>query len=250
MSCTERVLIDRHFALDARPGEEAVMRAHLVGCEGCRSHYDRHLVMAQLDPKAPSVEDRLAAGLGLSRGRRRIPVGLILTAATLSAAAVLLLAGRAERAGDAGFAARGGQPAPAAALSIFCTSCGKPSTRLGETVPGTATLAFAYSNPEGRKRLMVLAVDDRKQVYWYHPDPVRNPHSVPIESAEGLRELPEEITQTFVGDTLIIVGLFSDEPLFSGQVESLIDGTGCASLRSLGATCVQTRVTVRREKPR
>jgi hypothetical protein len=249
MSCTERAIIDRHFALDAGPGDEAIMRAHLLGCEACRAHYERHLLLAQLDPKAPSVEDRLASGLGLPRPRR-VPVSLVLTVFTLSVASVLLFAGRARRGDDAGFAARGGPVAPAPALSIYCTSCGKPSLPLGETVPATATLAFAYRNPEGRKRLMVVAADDRKQVYWYHPDPVRNPSSVPIEPAEGLRELPEEVTQTFAGDSLVIVGLFSDEPLFSGQVESLLDTTGCASVRSLGATCVETRVAVRREKPR
>jgi hypothetical protein len=138
----------------------------------------------------------------------------------------------------------------APALSIYCTSCGQPSTRLTDSVPATASLAFAYLNPGGVKRLMVLAVDDRKQVYWYHPDPVRNPVSLAIEPAEAARELPEEITHTFAGDSLTIVGLFSDQELFSGHVESLIDATGCDSLRSLGATCVQQRLTVRREKPR
>ena len=249
MSCPERKLIDRHFALDGRPDDEAALRAHLPGCESCRAHYDRHLVLARLDPAAPSAEDRLAAGLGFPR-RRPFPLALTLTTATLAAAGVLFFAGRGRQATDQEFAARGTPAGAAPALSIYCTSCAAKPVPLRDAIPATAGLAFAYRNPEGKKRLMVLAVDDRKQVYWYHPDPVRNPVSVPIEPTEASRELPEEISHTFAGETLTILGLFSDQELFSGQVESLVDATGCDSLRALGATCLQQRVAVRREKPR
>jgi hypothetical protein len=132
------------------------------------------------------------------------------------------------------------------ALVVHCTSCGTPATRVSATVPAQATLTFAYQNPQGAKRLMVLAVDDRKQIYWFHPDPVRDPESVKIDTTETARELPGEITRTFAGDHVIVLGLFSDQALFAGKVESLAESTGCASLRELGVTCVERRLAVRR----
>jgi hypothetical protein len=247
MSCVERSLIDRHFALDARLADQSVLRAHLDGCADCRGYYDRHLLLAQLDPAAPSLEDRLAASLGFSRRRRAVPLTIALTLATLSAAAILLFATRGR---EAEFAARGGGSAPGPALQIYCTSCGKPAPRLGETVPASASLAFTYQNPGGRKRLMVLAVDEGRKVYWFHPDPQASPVAVAIESSAAPRELPVEIDQAFVGRTVRILGLFSDEPLPVAKVEGLVDASGCASLRALAATCVEQRVAVAREKPR
>ena len=245
MSCAERKLIDRHFALDARPAEEAALRAHLDGCEGCRAYYDRHLLLAKLDPAAPPVEERIAAGLGF-RSRQPWRWTLPLGVTAVSAAALVLVLARPHPSADGEFAARGGAVASGPTLQIYCTSCGKPSVRVADRLPASSTLAFAYRNPDGKKHLMVLAVDDKRQVYWYHPDPVASPLSVRIDPTVEPRELPEEIAQTFAGKSLAILGLFSDQPLPAAKVESLVDPSGCDSLRSLGATCLERRVAVER----
>jgi hypothetical protein len=245
MSCPRRALVDRHFALDSRPEEEADLRAHLDSCPTCRAYYDRHLLLARLDPAAPRVEERIAAGLGLRARPARWPLPLGLAA--VSAAALVLVMARGRSPADSEFGVRGGPgAAPGPALQIFCTSCGHPPVRVIDRVPASATLAFSYQNPAGKKHLMVLAVDDRRQIYWYHPDPVANPLSVKIDQTVEERELTEEIVQTFAGSKLVILALFSDESLSAAKVESLVEPGGCASLRALGAVCLERRVKVER----
>jgi MFS family permease len=64
-----RELVERHFAGTILPVEERSLRPHLPGCDPCRDYYERHLVLARLDPEALSAQERLARGLGL-RARR------------------------------------------------------------------------------------------------------------------------------------------------------------------------------------
>jgi hypothetical protein len=259
-ACAERSLIDRHFAGRASPEGETRMRAHVGGCAPCQHYYERRLLLSELDPAAPPARERLAAGLGIGR-RRRAPAaqwtaGLTLGAAAAAALVLVLRPPRPDQ--DAGFAGRGTAPPAAApgaappgeapALEIYCSSCGKPAPRLGGSLGARASLAFAYSNPTGRKRLMVLAVDESKHVYWFYPDLKESQVSVAIERTAVPTELPWEIDQSFAGRALRILGLFSDEPLAVNKVEALVDGTGCASLRALGATCVEKVVAI--ERPR
>jgi hypothetical protein len=175
---------------------------------------------------------------------RKVPIGIAAIVLTLAAAAVLLVTARGSPPRRVAPVAASVESGPV--LEISCSSCGKPAVPVDGTVPAAATLAFAYRNPQGRKRLMVLAVDDRQQVYWYHPDPVRSPDSLKIDPTTTARGLPGEIAHTFAGERLTVVALFSDEPLFAGKVESLVDASGCASLRSLPATCLEQRLAVRR----
>ena len=60
-----RSLMRAHFGLDISSGRERQLRLHLVECAECSAWYERHLLVASLDPKAPSAERRLAVGLGL-----------------------------------------------------------------------------------------------------------------------------------------------------------------------------------------
>jgi len=59
-------LIDAHFRMRISPKDERTMRAQLSTCASCKAYYERELLLAQMDPKAPTARARLAAGLGLS----------------------------------------------------------------------------------------------------------------------------------------------------------------------------------------
>jgi hypothetical protein len=242
--CRERALIDRHFAARSTPEEQAIMHAHLETCAACRDYLERHLLVAELDPAAPDQRARIAAAAGIGGRRRPRATPWVVAVLTLGAAAVavVLMATRPHRDGE--FAARGTAAEGGPALDVYCTSCGRPAPRLHDRVPARASLAFAYQNPTGWKHLMVLAVDDQGNVYWYHPDPAQSPTALGIDRSAFARELPWEIDQTFRGSTLRIVGLFSDRPLQVSAVEAAVNATGCASLRALADACVEQVVTV------
>ena len=50
-----RRLVDAHFRGRLSPPGEREMRGHLVTCGPCRAHYDRHLLLARVDPGEPQV---------------------------------------------------------------------------------------------------------------------------------------------------------------------------------------------------
>ncbi len=61
-ACPMHHLIARHFTRRIRPAEETELRQHLPTCKVCHAYYERHLMLARLDPSAPSAEER--SGLG------------------------------------------------------------------------------------------------------------------------------------------------------------------------------------------
>ena len=61
-----RDLVDAHFAGRIAPVRERRMREHLPGCASCSRYYEKHLVLASLDPRAPSAQERMAVGLGIA----------------------------------------------------------------------------------------------------------------------------------------------------------------------------------------
>ena len=99
------------------------MRAHLSTCPDCKSHYQRHLTLARLDPGALPAADRIARGLGIRvRGsgsaaawRARLGAGLLVPVAALAVAVFALVPGKRNRGietarpagANAAFAARG-----------------------------------------------------------------------------------------------------------------------------------------------
>jgi hypothetical protein len=249
--CGQRALVDGYFAARSDPEAAAAMHGHLSSCAACQGYYDRHLLLSELDPASASAKERIAAAIGLGGRRRGWPqvwtMGLALGTA---AAALALFVGRAPEPGENDFAARGSAAARPASLEIYCTSCGKPAPRVAGALPAQASLAFAYHNPTGWKRLMVLAVDEGRHVYWYHPDPAQSPVAIAIEPGAGAHELPWEIDQSFHGRTLRILGVFTDDALAASKVEAQVDARGCASVSALAGACVEQVVTIAPEGSR
>jgi hypothetical protein len=258
----ERRLIDRHFAGRATPASEAKLRAHLEDCATCRAYYDRHVVLAGLDPAAPTARTRLAAGLGFAPERRRRWLTFLsfpMLAVGAAAAAGLLLFHRGQPGADA-FSPRGGGGTAAAAPAqhIVRVLGAEAFAPIGDTIAADEALAFAHVNAGGLARLMIVAVDEHGHRYWFHPDVERGRASITIGEDGGTRtELGEAIRHHFDGRVLRVLGLFSQDALTVETVDGLVDPSGCAGLgaRLPEVTCVETKVEVRdsrdgsRERP-
>lgn len=209
-----RALIDAHFEARISPDQERALRGHLAGCEKCRGYYERHLIVAAIDPIAPSPRERIAAGLGIAPARhpgRTWPLVGTALAATLFVTIPLL---RARPSGE--YTPRGAGPAANAAPAFFVYRV-DPAERLVSrtgTLAPTAELAFAYTNPTGFRHLLVFGVDEHKHVYWYYPawtEPRAIPRAIDIETGSGLFELPQAIRHPLDGRHLTIHAVFTSE---------------------------------------
>lgn len=242
----ERRLIERHFAGRQDPDGEQEMRRHLGECESCSAYYNRHAVLARLDPAAPRAQERLAAGLGFAN-RASSPLALLTWAVAPVAAALILVAWLRQGAVDRQFASRGTGHPDRPALVAYRASL-QPPTPLGSVMTPGEELAFAYENPGGYRHLMVVGVDDRGKLYWFHPDPDVTGAALPITGGPGRVELPEAIRHAYGDGSLRILGLFSHEPLTVSRVAGLIDRSGCTGLRIPlpGVACTELTVLVER----
>jgi hypothetical protein len=222
-----RRAIAAHFAADIAPAEERALREHLPGCAPCRALYDRHLVLAALDPSGRPAEERLARGLGLGgrRGSRRAPLVLALLGGTAAAAAVaaLVVAARPDPVARGGSGAA--ETARAPELVVYRLAGDGAPQPSPQVIHGGDELAFAYRNPRASRRLLVFGVDEHRHVYWYHPgwsDARDNPAAVPIATGPGLHELPAAVAHRLDGSKLVIHALFTDRALTVADVESAV----------------------------
>ena len=229
-----RRTIDAHFAGRGDAVAEERMREHLPGCAACHRHYERHLLLARLDPSAPSTEDRLGRSLGLrppQRGWQRPLLAGFAAAAAAALALVVLgpsIIGSHHQPG-AGFVARGSAAAASATeLLVYRIEKGRPPSLLaeGQGIGRGDELAFAYRNPAQKPRLLVFGVGERRRIYWYHPawtDPSTSPVAVAIAGGDERHELPEAIAHPIEGRRLRIVALFADRAVSVRDVEALLE---------------------------
>jgi hypothetical protein len=234
-----RDLVDAHFAGRATPARERRMRSHLPGCASCRRYYEKHMVLASLDRRGPSAQERIAAGLGLAP-RKRAPQARAWTlAAAVTTVAILFLLGRPWMDRSV-FTSRGAASGARPELFVYRL---QPLERLapGAVVRRGDDLAFAYANPLALRRLLVFGVDEHKHVYWYFPawsNAAEDPRAVAIASgAPAMRELPEAIRHDLDGDRLTLYAEFLDDDLDVRSVEERVAaGEAGAPLRLPGAT--------------
>jgi hypothetical protein len=142
----------------------------------------------------------------------------------LAAAACLVLTLRPR--GDDGFAARGNALAEGPSFEVYRLRGG--SALATDAVAADDELAFAYTNPDAKKYLLVFALDEERHVYWYYPawtNADETPAAVAIEPTRKLLELGEGIRHSFRGRHLRIYALWSDERMTTREVEArLTDG--------------------------
>lgn len=259
-SCIQKPLVDAHFEGTIDPPREARLRAHLRTCASCTDYYARRLLLARLDPAAPSMEERLARGLGLSaadtterapasrpNGRRARAIVL----AIVAAAAVVLFVVLARRPRDDGFAARGGPPSTAPYVRIYRAAAGAAPIALEGSIRPDDELAFGYESVPDKGALMIFGIDEHGHVFWYYPawtDPSDDPSSIAVERDPKLHLLHEATAHDLDGKTLEIHALFSDRPLGVRAVERLLGGTTAprGPLVLPGTTDVVSVIEVRR----
>ncbi len=224
--CASSRLVERHFTGRIHPADERLLREHLPSCAGCRRLYERHLVLARLDPTAPSAEERLARGLGVRRAPRAwLPFAGLATAAVAVMIFMVVQPG-ADSLG--GYAARGHGAdvgSNAAQLQVFRLRAGGPAEPVAGFVHASDELAFAYANPGGQGYLMVFAVDDTGAIYWYVPawtEPSSNPRSLAIAPGAGLHEVGEAVTHQLGGRRVTVHALFTGTALGAQEVERLL----------------------------
>jgi hypothetical protein len=244
-----RDLVDAHFAARTTPVRERRMRLHLPGCASCRRYYEKHLVLASLDRRAPSAQERIAAGLGLAPRKRAPQARAWALAAAVSAVAIAFALGRPWMDRSV-FTSRGAAGAAHPELFVYRL---RPLERLG---PGAVVrrgddLAFAYANPLALRRLLVFGVDEHKHVYWYFPawtNAGEDPRAVSISSgAPEVRELPEAIRHDLDGDRLTLYAEFLDDDVDVRSVEGRVAAAEAgAPLGLTGATEQRIELAVER----
>ncbi|NTX07265.1 hypothetical protein [Myxococcus sp. CA040A] len=244
-TCDFLSLVDRHFSGRGSPPDERRLRTHLPDCDRCREHYERRLLLARLDPRAPEAKTRLARGLGLddpaspfpsrwpllalvlgSDGAARRGPWLLVPVAMACLGLLVLGLPRVGTTGDDGFTARSvGTRGGDARLLAYAVEPGGHTSLLGPTLKPDQELAFAFRNPDGHRYLMVFARDAAGHVYWYHPswtDPASDPSALPIPPGGDLRELPEAISHPLAPGLLTLHAVFLDSPLTVKQLEALL----------------------------
>lgn len=224
--CRSEKLVTRHFRGAITPGAERKLREHLPACASCKKTYERQRLWAELDPKAPSAEERLARGLGLSLRPRRAWLPLASVAVAMAAAAAFVI-WPAQRRSEAEFVARGAasETAQKPALFVYRIRPGAPPQAVQKQVGRHDELAFAYRNPSGFSRLLIFGVDEHGHVYWYHPawrEAAETPTAIAIEGGPALHELPEAIAHALDGQQLRIYGVFTREVLTVRQIEAAL----------------------------
>jgi hypothetical protein len=239
-SCRQTPVVDAYFAGRLSPSRQAGLRAHLDGCDACRTRFARHQRLADLDPRALPFRERVGRVLGL---QPRAGAGRWLGAPALVGAVALgvaLLVGRSFLPG--GFAARGPAEPRALILStpgmeVLAFRTDQPTATLQSgQLPAAAELAFAYRNRGGWPYLMVFARDEVGNVYWYQPswtDGRDDPKAVALSAEPGLHELSHAVTHAFRGRRLTLCALASDRPLSVRQLEQQLPATSPAPVIDL-----------------
>jgi hypothetical protein len=252
--CMLRAHIDRHFDGTLSPEGERVMREHLPTCDACRKYYERHLLLARLDPSALSGEERIARGLGLGR-RASWTRGLPLATAVIAAAAVIVLFVHRSSPSSPSlspsrpdFEARGNVlEAPLSRVFVYDVPPDAAPSLAVDSVGASDELAFAYENGGGKSRLMVFGVDEHNHVYWFYPayqHPDENPVAIPIENDSRRHELPDAVRHHFDGVHLSVRALFLDAPLPVRQVEALLESHPTGPLPLQGVIESSTSLTI------
>jgi len=220
-SCSFTASIDTYFERGLSPESAHALYGHIPTCAGCRRRYDRRLVLASLLPGSMGPKARLRTSLDVPSVPRTAPRWWATAAAALAVAACLALFARSRSHDDASFHERGATRTSGPRLEVYRLN--GPSPRyVTDIVANREELAFAYTNPTAKKRLLVFAVDEHRHVYWYYPAwtvPDERPIAVPIVATRESVELKEGVKHDFDAQLLRLYGVFTDEPMTTTEVE-------------------------------
>lgn len=243
--------VDAHFeSRGASPRGEG-WRQEVAASPAARSRFARWLLLARLDRRQASAEERIARSLGLVPPRRTAAqwAGALGLAAAVAVALLVVL----PRTGDDGFQARGaGTPAVASELRVYRVTGGQASPLPPDgAFRRDDELAFAYRNPAGRAWLLVFAVDAAGQVYWFHPawtDAAQDPVAVPARRSDDLVELPAATAHAWSTSPVTVYAWLSEQRRSVREVEALLSGTG-APAAPAGDVVLRQTLRLAKEAP-
>jgi hypothetical protein len=257
VSACVRALVDAHFAGSIRAGAERAMRGHLAECDACRGYYERHLVLAALDPQAKSAEERIGVALGLRPPRARFSAAPLAWGACALAVALAVFLSRPRHAAMeeiAEYTARGASSLEAEPR-IFAYRM-EPRERIdgaSASIGEREALAFAYTNARRYEHLLVFGVDEHRHVYWYYPawiDAQQDPRAVAIGGGTEMRELPQAVRHDLDGSQLTIHAVFTHRDPSVKEVEALVAGQDpeAATFEPNAGGAFEQRISLRVER--
>lgn len=248
MKCMDAANVMRFYAGQVSPEDEEDINNHLSRCDKCASlRAEIETTVKRLAPDDgefhdPDFTDEVMTLIRLGRApreaeaRTRTPFWKhwqtwLLVPATAAATAALFFVVAPQRLhkDTTEFQVRGTltkNPDRWVSLQAFhVTDQGYRPVR--RDVFADDTLAFTYQNrpPSQFRYLIVIAIDDRGEVYWYYPahvDNAKNPSSIEIDHDEEPIQLPEQVKHELAIGPLRIFGLFSSAPLDVGAVEQKV----------------------------
>jgi hypothetical protein len=224
----QRWRVDRSFDRGLSAAATGRLRQHLACCLVCRGRYHRQLVA---EAALPDGDRRAEARLWREIERVAAPVGesprarpswvTSLSLAVAAVTVVLVLGAVSRREGPVPRGTAEGAALPPS-LHLFRTVGDRTEPVTGAIRAGDGLL-FAYSNPGNTySHLMVFALDDGGQVYWYYPpyqSAQEDPQAVPIEARRTGVELREVVRHPLRPGKLRLFALFVDRPASVKAVE-------------------------------
>jgi hypothetical protein len=219
------------------PDRIADLDRHVEACPACRAAREElDAIASRIRPLPGEIDEReLARDVAtlirlekLPERPRRWPYAV----APLAVAAAIAIA--FVRPPDDGFTARaGGEAEPDRWVSIEAHRAKKDGAgyeNVGADIAASDALVFSVLNrPESPHRYaMILAFDERGEIYWYHPayvDAAANPRSIEVPAARDPTTLADAVRHPLAPGWLCVVGLFSKRPLDVVSVEAVVKRT-------------------------
>lgn len=227
--CAMTKVIERHFAGDLEKSKEQAMRKHLPECASCRKYYERHMMLADLDPKALLPEERLEKALGLKRKFRMPPFLLPATAMTVVAIVLIVLFVKPINFSlkSSGFAFRGETLTQTLSPHVWVFRMQKNNKPMPveNEIMREDELAFAYDNPTKKPYFLIVGIDELQHIYWFQPpwvDPNQNPVAPTAKTLPGKHTIPLATSHAYEGNALAVYGFFVDRSWSVKEAEAQI----------------------------
>jgi hypothetical protein len=239
-----RACVDVSGLLQFIEGDVSQLRAreiaaHLEGCAHCTAQIGS--LRSTIDALAtdseehegldlvPSIHRAIAQGgrpparSGRPHLSRRPVVVAVMSLAAAAALVVAVLPREGDEFRRKGNVA-GASTAAGAGIKPYVVR-GSEAAPLANRLSPEDALLFAYSNSgeAAFSYLMIFALDERGEVFWYYPaytDAMTDPAAISITAGASEVILPEHVRQSLQRGALVIYGLFSHTPVRVSTIEA------------------------------
>jgi hypothetical protein len=245
MKCIPQKDLAKYLVGEVTLSQAEEMEKHLSSCKACMQELEAMREMVgrisesteQVEQKdhLPEVRRRIDLGDdGFRYRRRRWPVFALAGAAIIAlAVAGFLVFGSTGQ--DDEFRVKADEPPISeqdrwVGIEAFRMRGSGAPVSLGDEVRKSDYLILTYTNLGVRPYdyLMIFAVDEQGEVYWFHPAYTQkgeDPLSIKIAKGADRVELREQVRHDYPEGKLWIYGLFTRKPLGVSSVEQMVKNT-------------------------